>query len=479
LTGSWFPYELDGPSRIANAESEIRDARTLIDHWLTSHQSDSSPTFARFVRHFQVLRDTFVAMLDTVADELQKKVRGADAASQYHSARVAERSVGVIRQAFRWYITKYEQRQGSNLDDAGGQGHDRSYGRVLLAADEVVRSCWDTPFERCGRTPPTAPLCFLDDSFDATATPRRARPNGFPSSDGILGPFFQRLPVPTISLPIGCLDEPWQLAVIAHEVGHHVQFDLDPTLPATTAAAVATAAGDTLGTDWARWAPESFADTWSVLMVGGAAGWIVGQLLADGPDELIIAPTTGLYPPPLIRLALIGELASALCVDSPGPTAEEIRAVLESPAFAATDEDKRRRHAEHLAVVPRLARVLLDHPTPAGPVRTASGFDLALLAGGGTAPTWGDDLIRGLIPQSDINKAYSARTIVAALSDGVRRIPLDNAQRGGYLNTLCQTGFDALQRSGRKGTLEDAKVDTVDTDALARDLIADLSEQVR
>jgi hypothetical protein len=48
-------------------------------------------------------------------------------------------------------------------------------GVFVLAADEVVRSCWTEPFDNAGVPRPTGPLVFLDPRFDAVATPTRRR----------------------------------------------------------------------------------------------------------------------------------------------------------------------------------------------------------------------------------------------------------------------------------------------------------------
>ena len=70
----------------------------------------------------------------------------ATEAQVFLRCRTAERRVGKVRATFRWYAGKYEQREVQ-----GPEG----YERLLLAADEVVRSCFDPPFAANDTARPT------------------------------------------------------------------------------------------------------------------------------------------------------------------------------------------------------------------------------------------------------------------------------------------------------------------------------------
>jgi hypothetical protein len=209
-----YPYPLDAQARVSEVIAAIESAREDIDGWIHERQNDGHAVrFGRFERHFSLLQEVLGLMLDAIAHALAAETESSEAAV-FTRCRSAERRVGKVRETFRWYATKYEQRLDPGLSV------------LLLAADEVVRSCFDPPFLTTGQPRPTAPLCFLDDRFDPAATPRHQPPPGIPAGDEVVGEFVRRLPVPTIALPLTCLDKPWWLAVIAHEVGHHVYFDL-------------------------------------------------------------------------------------------------------------------------------------------------------------------------------------------------------------------------------------------------------------
>jgi hypothetical protein len=86
---------------------------------------------------------------------------------------------------------------------------------------------------------------------------------------------LQQIPVPLVALPPNCSQEPWWLAYIAHEVGHHVQADyLRDARLIEIFAEVLTAAG---GERWGGWGQEIFADVFSLLAIGYLPTWSGGQ----------------------------------------------------------------------------------------------------------------------------------------------------------------------------------------------------------
>src|SRR3954447_7285112 len=184
-------------------------------------------------------------------------------------------------------------------------------GAVLRAADEVVRSCWTEAFGAVERDAPTGPLVYLDDRFDAVATPRVSVPTDLRGpQDAVIGEFVRELPIPLVALPARCRTEPWWIVLSAHETGHHVQHDLAPGLIAQTQEAIAAATGGNDAAYWSVWAQEVFADAFAVLTVGPAATWAVEELQHGEPARLVTTPSPGSrYPPPAVRTALLGELA--------------------------------------------------------------------------------------------------------------------------------------------------------------------------
>ena len=292
--------------------------REDVSGWLAKRRDDDR--FSRFVRHLDVLDAVLSRMLDALGRELASLAGARPAEVVYERCRELDGSLLVVARTFGWYAEKYDQR----LDDR--------WAGVLRAADEIVRSCWTEPFAALRMAPPTGPLPYLDARFDAMATPRVSVPPDLRApADALVAEYVRELPVPTIALPEVVRQEPWWLVLAAHETGHHVQRDLVPTLVADTRAAVAAAvgacAGAGLADDWAGWAVEAFADTYSVLMVGAGAVWAIEELQLAEPARLVTAPAPGdRYPPPAVRLSLLGELCRAAGVRPDGgpPGAAEL-----------------------------------------------------------------------------------------------------------------------------------------------------------
>jgi hypothetical protein len=473
-----FPYALDAAGRLAEADDAIDGTRELIRSWIAGRAAgggEPALVFARFGRHFTTLHGVLEQMLDAIAESLHEPPEPTGALA-YERSRTAERRVGKVRATFRWYAAKYEQREPRGPD---------GYGRVLLAADEVVRSCFDAAFARTDTPRPPDPLCYLDESFDATATPRVRPPSGIPAGDEVVGEFVRKLPIPTIALPVTCLEKPWWLAVVAHETGHHVYFDLDPCLERATWARVAAAAGAAKNEEvvaaWRRWSTEAFADMWSVLMVGGTVGWMVAQLSAAEPARLVTpAGSTSLYPPVLVRLALFGELARRLGVEPAGPSAAEITSLLGAPPYEAVDQLSREEHLVHLSVVPDVAGALLSVESGGRTMPDISGFDGALLRGGGRAYSWSQQLFHDIPVVTPVDKAWSARTLVAAAARHAAAIPAGAADRPQRESRLRAYLLQTLPGTGPPGDLDEVRqAPAADAAAIAGDLVGLLFQEVR
>ena len=202
--------------------------------------------------------------------------------------------------------------------------------RLLLAADEVVWSCYRPALERAGdKKLLPAPLAYVEAQWSPSAYERDkklvgglARPEDVKSAQFVAG-FVAKLPVPLLALPPWCLEAPWWLVYIGHEVGHHVLHDLE--LDDDFAEEVKKAAEYHSGLldakevrIWTNCAEEIFADLYSVLTMGPWAIWALLEAIWCRDDLMAKwQPKLG-YPSPAIRLALMMETASALRLDTVG-----------------------------------------------------------------------------------------------------------------------------------------------------------------
>ena len=119
---------------------------------------------------------------------------------------------------------------------------------ALRAADELIWSCLQVA-SLVTETPLPLPLPYPDAAFSPSATPRIKPPPTLPARDRVLDDMLRILPVPMIALPYGIVEEPWWLVLVAHEVGHHVQYDLDSAAVKETGAILKREGG----AEWESW----------------------------------------------------------------------------------------------------------------------------------------------------------------------------------------------------------------------------------
>jgi hypothetical protein len=311
--------------------------------------------------HLTVLDLLSTAILSLV-DEITRRIDAIDprggTGAVYEECRGEDVRLLHVRRLWRWYADKLDQRIGP---------HDDAVVRTLLAADEVIWSCWKTAFTALGAAVPPAPIPYLTPQYSASATPRTDPPPDLrPGRDDLLCRHIELLPVAVIGLPPVCIRRPWWLILGVHEAGHHLQFEL-PGLEELTqnrvVAAAYQACGDLeLAEAWRPWCRELFADACSVLLAGPAASWAVGELEMRAPAGLGTS-ASGSYPPPLVRLAVLHAVGEQAGLPA-GP-----QAFSDQDAAAAVPSDGG-SVARMLAVVPGVAGALLGLAPAGRPLRS-------------------------------------------------------------------------------------------------------------
>jgi hypothetical protein len=381
----------------------------------------------------------------------------------YRACSNADQATTLVGRLFDWYATKYDQR----LDEA--------LAGVLLAADEVVRSCWTEPFDTARVPRPTGPLAFLDPRFDAAATTRTSVPADLRApEDALLSEFVAELAIPVVALPLVAAAEPWWLALTAHETGHHVQLDLSPRLEADTRAALFAAASQPPGDAqvaalWHGWAKEAFADAFAALTVGPAAAWAVEELQHGAPADLVkTGRSGGFYPPPAVRTALLGELARCAGAPDPGPGAKDVRAWLDALPEGAVPAAAAQTVRALLDVTPRVAAALVDLRVADVPLGQLCGTRPGFAAG---VAAWAQQLVQPQPAVTGRSDRAAARVGVAAAVLAYQQAvthPQQPATAQTVLRTLATNVPAVLQTCGPPGTL--AGVATVDVGPLAERL---------
>jgi hypothetical protein len=435
--------------------------------WFTKHQS--CPVFARFKNHFGVLDLVLGRMLDRLTGELSAIGGDCPSFAVYERCARLDRSLAIAVRLFEWYSSKYDQRLDSELAP------------TLRAADEVVRSCWSEPFALLGRKPPTGPLVYLDPQFDAFATPRVSVPADLRApADSLVADYLRELPVPTIALPGFASREGWWLVLAAHETGHHVQKDLLPGLEEVTRERVASAATDAgvpdLAVQWAGWGLEAFADAYSTVMVGGAAAWAVDELQHAAPARLFrLAPPGGRYPPPAIRLALLGDCLSTLSSPAGWPTGADISASLDTLSDAGLPATTKEAARSQLAILPAVASALIDLPIGPHRLRDLGSVQPDLLTQQEQLKGWARRLAKPEPVLPPLNSRAAARLVIAA---GVAAYQTWAGQptAASVLPALQDNLLELLPRCGPPGVLE-ATPRAADVTALAERLSARLLQE--
>jgi hypothetical protein len=405
--------------RIARTRDAICGLGDQMSRWFAAHGEDLR--FSRFANHLVVLRAVLDRMVDSLMAAVAELPADVNADTAYHRCRAIDRGVVAVQRTFDWYAEKYDQRLDPESE------------KVLLAADEVVRSCWTQPFAALHAIPPTGPLPYLDNRFDAFATLRVSVPPDLRApADAIVAGYIGELPIPTIALPGWAAHEAWWLVLAAHETGHVVQSDLCNGLEAATRQALTTAvaaagksgksgdSGDSgdaaeLASFWSGWALEAFADAYSVLMVGDSAAWAIDELQHGTPADLVTACEPGdRYPPPCVRLALLGELCHLAGVGSTWPRAADVAAWLDGLDAAAAPAGARTQARRHLAVTQAAAAGLLGLPVGDSTLRGVSGLKPDWFGDSGRVRRWSQDMGRPSASFGPVSDRPAARHGIAA-----------------------------------------------------------------
>lgn len=356
------------PARVADSRREIAHLRQELREWLKTRRG----------RDTQHQFHTQLAVLETVLssglDGIEAALPSTDAiatARDVESCRRVDRAAVWMRRVWMFFRSRFDQRD------------DPRFAPLLAAADEVVWSCYAAPFRVAGRDVPSAPLAYVEDRFTPFAIPRVNRPPDLrlDIDAAFLAEFLGALPIPILGLPPTTIERPWGLVFVGHEAGHHVQFDLvaasglDTTFPAQLAAAVEQGHGAAAAKRWAPWHREIFADAWSIVTMGPAA-LLAFIELEDGVDARLLQRHPD-YPPPVVRIALMHALATALDLAAAG---DEALGALRPSGYAdgapilVDAVDLRSELAADLKVVPTVAAMLANETI-------AHGLTLADLAG--------------------------------------------------------------------------------------------------
>ncbi|HWU85726.1 MAG TPA: hypothetical protein VN253_00520, partial [Kofleriaceae bacterium] len=270
--------------RHARSNRAYLAVRADVEAWFADRKARTADELRRQGNQLGVIDAVLRRSLDRIGGELEATPLDDTAFARCAALEV---QLGVVERYWRFYRERLEQRD------------DPSRSRLLAAADEVVWSCFTS---LGGVEPASVPLPYVEPTSSPIATPRTSVPPGLRTSDKMLAELIGRLPIPLIAFPASLIGGPWWLALLAHEVGHHIQYDLEPNqaLVGRTGDVIAAAAEEAAGR-WIPWRFELFADACSVVAIGTAAICAIAEL-EWGPLAAMCVDRAA-YPPAVVRLA--------------------------------------------------------------------------------------------------------------------------------------------------------------------------------
>jgi hypothetical protein len=341
--------------RVEQSCRRLDGLRTQVKKWLDCRRDLDK--LDQYATQLNVLQVALLGPLDELRSLVGGPVAGQATGRVFAACRANDTRVELVRRVFTYYRAKFDQHDDATL------------GPVLRAADEVIWSCWAEPFRNSARPGlPAAikpvPLPYIEPQYSPEAIPRQEPPADLVAErdDAILTKYLERLPIPVVALPAVCADDPWWLVYVGHEVGHHLQFDLSDSwglvkafgelVETTTRAARAPSPSK-----WRSWAPEIFADIFSVHAMGAAAVFGIVQLELNDEEKMRAGKFK--YPPPLVRLQILATVADRLGLD--------VSAALQPVDFAGL-------HGADLAGTQDVVAALVDDALSDGALGTRGSF---------------------------------------------------------------------------------------------------------
>jgi hypothetical protein len=401
--------------RIDQTRREIESLRRQVGLWAEVRRK--ADKYEQYHTQLSVLND----VLEAAAGKVEAGLDGISATSTsgevYDACRVFDRRIVWLNRVWDYYREKFDQRDDGDISP------------TLAAADEVVWSCYAEIFRRAGSPRGTTPLPYIDLGHSPHAIPRAEPPPGLRSDvdADFIKEFLRQLPIPVIGLPANCLRAPWWLVHLGHEVGHHVLYDLLPDfgLQKLFNESLGKAVGGASGNDeeivarWEPWALEIFADLYSVLCTGRWGAWAMAELELCDEEKMLEAKT--LYPPPVVRLALMEAFAKELKLDGgSAPTNPSFKQAATSPLLK---EDEWQETADDLRIAGAAAASLIGLEIKGtGPLKKLSGWDASLFRPGGTVDILAGALWQGTaVPKEGIQGARLYVSASAAAWSGLTR----------------------------------------------------------
>jgi hypothetical protein len=453
--------------RIEQTERQLVFLRKAIADWLKARRADDRDENEQYIgRHktqLEAIESVLLGAVKAIADQiddLKQRIEQTDVEDAYARCRDYDETLVWVDRFWGYFRDKFDQRNDH-----------RRFGRFLKAADEVVWSCYHQVFSTTPKHAP-APLCFVEPEYSPAAILSDQLPNDLRLKADVayLDDFLASLPVPILRLPPWCVDSPWWLVYVGHEVGHHVQHNLELSAHFEIGLRAAAAANTTVQDEinaWGRWGEEIFADVFSIALMGPWALWAITEAEMSTPSDMLTPRLR--YPESVVRIAIMKETADRLGVFD--------KASLRGLDLETISKNNNRAERDMAMVKTVVDFAVGELPRGLGTIQALAGFDRKVFQAGGAIENWAG-LLRGVEPPAEDDLSTGRNIVSGSLCAWATISKLNHDQREPERARLAENTINVLLKSGPKGTRGDLMRDGAEP-GLGRQLGEDLLQKSR
>ncbi|MGE5224426.1 MAG: hypothetical protein ACM3PY_18465 [Omnitrophica WOR_2 bacterium] len=302
-------------------EHELEKLSSKLNGWLKERNDKDVDEFNHSIGRHKTRLASLKTVLLGAANTLQAELNALDIREDrdtgevYEQIREFDQAIVWLERVWEYFAAKFAQR-----DDK------KDLGPFLEAADELVWSCyrqvWARLEVRLQKKQGPAPLAYLAPEYSPAAwqsdkpAPAELRPTADVTG---LKEWLRSLPVPVVSLPPWCIDSPWWLIFVAHEVGHHLLHDMGILFGLQKRVELLARSRNLMQGEidhWKMWTEEIFADLYSVMMLGDWA--LRGLREVEWYGDAAMIQWRREYPPPAVRMDLMAVTAEKLKLGGSG-----------------------------------------------------------------------------------------------------------------------------------------------------------------
>jgi hypothetical protein len=282
--------------RRAEIEAKVKSLYVELEHWKALTERES----LGLRRHYTQVR-RLAAVLEGLVESVRKDLRQMPAeAIVLDKAMALENGILAAHSIWEVFRTKFVLRE------------DKLFRGMLAACDDLAWECYGPAMQQFDPSRKGPPLVYFSATWSPFMVPRdssfqnevRAGPGAAGAlRDDAFIEVLKHLPIPLIGVPWYHTFHLPGAIVIAHEVGHVVEFDFDLT---TDIATTLSSAGLDHREIWMGWAAEVFADLYGCLCMGPAFVGAMMDLLTTSVDSVQKEVRTGgKYPTRALRIELM------------------------------------------------------------------------------------------------------------------------------------------------------------------------------